>query len=398
MLFFYIDPGTGSLIVSLLVGFVMTLTFSIKNYYYKVLSFFAGKEYKGTNDFSNELVFFNEGKNYWNVFYPVLKELIKQNQKFVYLTADIDDPGLQLDSKFCSTHYLGNTNQAFFVLNKLRARMCVATTPQLDILSWKKSKYVKHYCYLSHAPMDVHANKKFSFDYYDSVLCGNDYHIRNLRQLERDRRSKPKELLETGCTYFDLKKEWEIGQGTHVLIAPTWGDRSFFMKYGEGLIKKLLDGGHSVLYRPHPQSLISEKELLSQIEMKFNSNNNFEIDKRIDNFYAMSNAKILITDITSGMIYDVAFLQKTPIIAIEFDWDDGGYESSDIENPPSTKYLLKDFGRTIAGNEIKEINKIVEEVSNVKITKEIINKHIFNFQNAGKIAAKHILSIFKEIK
>ena len=32
--------------------------------------------------------------------------------------------------------------------------------------------------------------KKFSFDYYDSVLCGNNYHITNLRQLEKDRNSK----------------------------------------------------------------------------------------------------------------------------------------------------------------------------------------------------------------
>lgn len=398
MFFLYIDPGTGSLLISILIGFIMTLTFSVKNFYYKATHFFAGKEYKGTNDFSGKLVFFSEGKNYWNVFYPVLNELIKQKQEFIYLTADKQDPGLQIDSEFCRSYFLGNTNQSFFILNKLRAKMCVTTTPQLDILTWKRSKNVVHYCYLAHAPMDIHANKKFSFDYYDSVLCGNDYHIANLRQLERDRKSKEKVLMKTGCTYYDLKKEQSSEQKEHILIAPTWGDRSFFIKSGVLLIEKLLENGHNILYRPHPQSWISEKELLDSVTAKFEKNEFFEIDERVDNVHALSKANLLITDTTSGIIYDVAFLQKIPIIAVDFDWDDGGYESSDLENPPSTKYLLEDFGSTISEKEIYNINKIIEKVSNVKMTEEIIDKHIFNFQNAGKAAAEQILSIFKELK
>ena len=397
MLFLYIDPGTGSLLISILIGFIMTLTFTVRNSYYKVMHFFAGKEYKGTNDFSGELVFFSEGKNYWNVFKPVLQELIKRKQKFVYLTADKEDPGLELESEYCSAHYLGNTTQSFFILNKLKAKMCVTTTPQLDILSWKRSKNVEHYCYLAHAPMDVHANKKFSFDYYDSVLCGNEYHITNLRQLERDRKSRRKELMKTGCTYFDTKESQNGELKEHVLIAPTWGDRSFFPRHAEVLIGNLIENGHHVLYRPHPQSWISEKELLDSITSKFKKNDLFEIDKRVDNVHALSKAKALITDTTSGMIYDVAFLQKIPIIAVEFEWDDGGYESSDIEAPPSTKYLLEDFGRTISETEIPKIHVIVEKVFNQKITPDIIDKHIFNFQHAGKVAAQQILSIFKEI-
>jgi len=393
----YIDPGTGSLLISLLLGFLMTITFSIKNYYYKAMHFFAGKEYKGTNDFSGELVFFSEGKNYWNVFRPVLDELIKQNQKFVYLTADKQDPGLQMDSEYCSSHYLGNINQAFFVLNKLKAKMCVTTTPQLDILTWKRSKNVDHYCYISHAPMDIHANKKFSFDYYDSALCGNEFHIANLRQLERDRNSREKILMKTGCTYYDLKKEQNGEQKEHILIAPTWGDRSFFPRNGELLIQKLIDHGHYVLYRPHPQSWTSEEDLLNSISSKFGENELFEIDKRVDNVHALSKAWVLITDTTSGIIYDIAFLHKIPIIAINFEWDDGGYESSDLENPPSTKYLLEDFGKTIDIKEVHNIHKIVEKVSNVVMTQEIIDKHVFNFQNAGIVAAEQVQSIFKEL-
>lgn len=394
----YIDPGTGSLLISLLISFVLSVIFSVRTLFYKIILFFSGKKYKGSCNFGNELVFYSEGKNYWNVFKPVLDELIMGKQKFVYLTSDKDDFGLQISNEFCSSHYIGNLNQSFFFLNKLKAKMFVATTPQLNILAWKRSKNVKHYCYLSHAPMDVHANKKFSFDYYDSVLCGNNYHIANLRQLERVRKSKIKVLMKTGCTYYDLMSESKSDQRDFILISPTWGERSFFSANGEVLVKELLKGDHKVLYRPHPQSWISEKEIIDSIILKFQNNISFEIDDRVNNTYALSNAKAMITDTSSGIIYDVAFLHKIPIIAVNFKYDDGGYESSNIENPESTQYLLEDFGKIISEEEIIEINAIIKKMSRFKITKEIIDKNIFNFQTTGKIAAKQIITILKNIE
>ena len=361
------------------------------------MALILGNKYKGPIDHTDKLVFFNEGKHYWNVFKPVLDELINQKKTFVYLTADFDDPGLQLDGEYCSSHYLGNMSKAFLALNKLKAKMCITTTPQLDILNWKRSKDVKHYCYLSHAPMDVHANKKYSFDYYDSVLCGNNYHIANLRQLERDRNSKTKILMKTGCTYYDLMEENKSNIREHVLLSPTWGERSFFPQYGHQLVEELFAAGHSIIYRPHPQSWISEKQLIESIQNKYKQSHLFEIDQRIDNSYSLSNAKIMITDISSGIIYDVAFLHKIPIIAVEHNWDDGGYESSNLNSPPSTKYLLEEVGTTINREDISNINKIINKVSSVTITKEIIDKHIFNFQRAGKVAATNLLSIFNEI-
>ena len=394
----YIDPGTGSLLISALIGLISSIIYSLQNSYYKITSFFVGKEYRGTHDFSDKLVFFNEGVKYWKVFKPVLDELEKQNKKFVYLTADKEDPGLDINPEICTSLYLGSMNQSFFILNKLKAKMFVTTTPQLDILGWKYSKNVKHYSYLNHSPIDIHAYKKFAYDYYDSVLCSSDFQIKNLRQLEKDRKSKEKILMKTGCTYFDLMTENNTGQKEHILIAPTWGDRSFFSSNGELLIEELLKGGHRVLYRPHPQSWTSEKELLDSIIFKFDKNELFKIDKRVDNTYALSNAKLMITDTTSGIIYDVVFLHKIPIIAVDFKWDDGGYESSNIENPASTNYILEDFGRTISKEEINDINNIIKKLSEVNITSEIIDKHIFNFQKAGKAASEQILSILKNIK
>jgi len=108
----YIDPGTGSLLISALVGGILTFLFTLKGIFYKVLSTFSGKASYLDYDFTNKLVFFNEGQRYWHVFEPVLTELIKNNQTFVYLTSDKNDIGLKLDNEFTETYYCGSLNQS----------------------------------------------------------------------------------------------------------------------------------------------------------------------------------------------------------------------------------------------------------------------------------------------
>ena len=288
----YIDPGTGSMLISVIVGAMMTLLFSLRGFFYRSVYLLLGKKYKGVNDFTGQLVFYSEGSNYWNVFKPVLDQFIKAEQKFSYLTSDENDPGLQLDNSICTAHFIGKMDHAFLVLNKLKANMCVMTTPQLNILRLKRSDDVKHYCYLAHAPMDVHANKKFSFDYYDSVLCGNDYHIANLRQLEKDRKSQEKKLLKTGCTYYDEMPEIPFTEGDSILLAPTWGDRTFLVRCGDLIIEKLLEANNKVILRPHPQSWISDKKVLADIISKFDKEDLFTIDRESDNSISLSRAKL----------------------------------------------------------------------------------------------------------
>ena len=68
----YIDPGTGSMLIAVLGGALMTLLFSIRGFFYRLVYFLLGKKFKGVNDFSGQLVFYSEGSNYWNVFKPIL--------------------------------------------------------------------------------------------------------------------------------------------------------------------------------------------------------------------------------------------------------------------------------------------------------------------------------------
>lgn len=393
----YIDPGTGGLLISALIGLGMTLLFTLKGLIYKISALISGKSYRGHHDFSDKLVFFSESKNYWNVFKPVIENMIKLNHDFIYLSADKEDPGLKLNNPNCEAIFIGKMQQAIFFLKKIKAKMCVTTTPQLDVIALKRSPNVKHYCYLSHAPMDVHANKLFSFDYYDSVLCGSIYHIKNLRQLENDRKSKAKILMETGCTYFDEYKSENAIDGNYILLAPTWGERSFLHQGINILIQSLLKGDDKIIFRPHPQSWVSDREILTDIEDKFGDHKSFEIDRSTDNSKALAHAHTLICDISSGIIFDAAFVYKKAIIAIEFEWNDGGYESSDLNEDASTKHLIKEVGNVIIPKDFPNIIQYVKSAQKKEVTEDIINKHIFNFRNAGPVAADQIITIFNNL-
>jgi|TARA_B110000285_G_C15142505_1_gene631929 hypothetical protein len=397
MIIQYIDPGTGSLIISTIVGIVLTLLFSVKGLFYRLSYLFLGRGTGNLVDFSGEIVFFSEGKQYWRVYQPVIEEFVKKGQKIIYLSADKEDKGLSFESEFVEAHYLGNVKQAIFTLNRLKAKICVMTTPQLDVIALRRSENVDHYCHIIHSPTDIHAYKKFAFDFFDSVLCSSTAQIDNLRYLEKERNTQPKQLFETGCTYYDVFKSDDMISGDALLLAPTWGDRTFFKSSGKEILNYLLESGHKVIFRPHPQSWISDKGLMDEIVSEFGSNSNLTIDKETSGENAIRNSKLLICDISSGMVFDMAFVYKKPVVAVEFDWADGGYESSDLQNKSAAIELLKDVGGFINPSEIKEISKVVDEASKKLVSQEIIDQHIFNFQRAGKTAADQIVSIYKEI-
>ena len=392
----YLDPGTGSLLISTLMGLSLTLLYFLKGVFYKFSYFFFGVKRKSLNDFSGEIVFFSEGKSYWRVYKPIINALVKNKQKVIYLSAEQGDEGLTTSSEYVKSYYLGNIKQAIFTLNRLKARICVLTTPQLDVVALKRSKSVDHYCHVIHAPNNIHAYKKFAFDYFDSVLCSSHAQIENLEYLEKKRKTKPKQLFQTGCTYYDVFKLDNDHTGDAILVAPTWGDKTFLKSCGKELISKLLEDGHKVIFRPHPQSWISDKELMDDLLTTFMSNSNLIIDHEVEVEKAIKNSKLLICDIASGMLFDMAFAYKKPIISVQFDWTNGGYEAADLMSDTSASTLLKEVGMMISEKEVKNISKIVDKVSLITITQEMIDKHIFNFQKAGIVASQQILSIFNE--
>lgn len=392
----YIDPGTGSLLANVLLGVLLTLFFTFKGLIYELIGKLGSKDKSLKLEYPGQIVIFNEGKNYWNVFKTVMLSLVDNSVEFIYLTAGEDDPGLE----FCREHnitsrYLGHMSQALFSLRKISAKTLLTTTPQLGILSFKRSDKVEHYCHLLHAPIDIHVYKKFAFDDFDSVMCSSSYQMENLRALEQLRGSEVKELLETGCTYYDNRQKKENSEtGDAILFAPTWGDKSFLRQSGTDFLDTLLNEDRSVIFRPHPQSWISEPELIDDIIKRYESNKNFTVDRTVSNVESINRSKIIICDF-SGIIYDFILLEDRPVIAVRHRWGDGGYESSDLKNRQSAEFLVEAKGRVVEEDEAEHIVNIIDEVLETDFTRINTDDHIFNFGRAGEVAAKQLVKLHR---
>ena len=280
----YLDPSTGGMLISSLIGVVATALFLFKSIQYKlksVVSRVFGIRFTERKKYG--IVFYSEGRQYWFTFKPVLQALDELQVNCTYLTSGEDDPGLSYRSEYIQTKYIGKGNRAYTILNVLEADVFVSTTPGLDVLQIRRSKGVRHYVHLMHSISGISTYKRFSFDYFDTLLTSGEHQIRSIKELEKLRGTKEKNLLRSGCTYMDVllakvEEVGPIGKGDSicVLVAPTWGVNGLFSKFGASLPKMLLDAGYEVILRPHPQSYISEKELLESLAEGLSSYSNIK--------------------------------------------------------------------------------------------------------------------------
>ena len=400
--FAYIDPGSGSLLVSAIVGMFITVAFSVKKFFYSFLAFVTQKKSKYSNDFSGKIVFFNEGRNYWRVFLPVLKEMEKSGQEHIYITADPKDPILEQDLKHTECYALDNMNQAILFMNDIKADVVIMTTVQLNILTLKRSKHVRHYSHLFHTPADIHSYKRFAFDYFDSILCCNEFQMESLRHLEKKRNKKTKQLYPTGCTYYDLDKSVALpvkkkkSKHKTVLLAPTWGEKSLLGENAISIIDNVISAGHKIIFRPHPQSKISDKEILEKINLKFGENPKYEEDTKIEFHDSLAQSDFVICDV-SGFIYDCILLYRKPVVVWDVDWNKGGYEYYDIDKNASVLTLVKDAGCSfITKDNSDEFISVVNTIPNHIDSKINLSSHILNFKKAAPVAAKQIIEIHQE--
>lgn len=204
MYIYYIDPGTGSMLISAIIAMFSVAFFVLKGLLYRKFGIGGDKGEMVDLNKNHSLVFYSEGKQYWNVFKPLVEESSKRAIAVNYFTSDKDDPGLNTDYPHVTVRYIGSGREAFYILNRIKADVLVMTTPGLDVLELKRSPYVKHYAHVTHSPGSIAGYKSYSVDYFDSVLIGGYGDIEVIRELEEKRNIPEKELEVIGHTYLDV--------------------------------------------------------------------------------------------------------------------------------------------------------------------------------------------------
>lgn len=399
----YIDPGTGSMLFSILIGAAATLFFVAKAAWIKLKILLSGKkDCSGIVDASYKTyVIYNEGNQYWNVFKPVADEFEKRKIPLMYYTSSKTDPIFDQKYEFVTSEYIGEGNTAFAKLNMLSAGFVLMTTPGLQVYQLKRSKNVKHYSHVLHMPNDATTYRLFGLDYFDSVLLTGDYQKDDIRTLEKNRGINSKDLVTVGCSYLDVLSEKinsipaEENHVFTVLVSPSWGEVGVLKRFGERLLDPLAATGWKIIVRPHPQSKKSEADMLKRLEERYKDNANVEWDYNRDNIYSMKKADIMISDF-SGIVFDYTFLCNKPVMYVNTDMDLRPYDAYDLNKQLWQFSVLEKMGIKLEEKDFANIKEVIQNASDSpelakqrKIAKETA---WMNIGKAGEKIADYMIS------
>lgn len=405
----YLDPGTGSMLLSVIVGLASSAYFvarrlpsMIRSLLYRL----TGR--KGTIR-RNRIVIYSESKSYWSTWRPVLHALVERGEPVTFLTSAEDDPVFREDfgdrRTLVAATFIGKGNAAYTALGFLEADVFVLTTPGIDVLQIRRSPGVKKYVHVVHALGDIHTYKLFSFDYYDAVLCSSGAQARSLRALERIRGTARKALPLAGCPYLDglVDRAAKLAgnpDGRTVIVAPTWGRNGMLTRTGALVPRLLAEAGWHVILRPHPQSFISDKDVLARVGEELRPFGNVEWDRNPDGFATLSRAAVMVSDV-SGVIFDFAFVFLRPVVTIGEGPLRDGFEAWEIPHPAWETAAMDALGRHLRPGEEASVADVVAALAENAgdLRPRILTlrgENAVNFGHAGPAVAGAILDIARE--
>lgn len=361
----YIDPGTGSMLFTLAVGLLSAGYFFLRSLVIKMKFFVSGGRIVENEKGSIPYVIFSDDKRYWNVFKPICDEFERRGVPVQYWTASPDDDALNEKYRYVRAEFIGEGNKAFARLNMMHADICLATTPGLDVYQWKRSEDVKWYAHILHATSTAAWYRMFGIDFFDAVLLSNDYQIGEIREMEIKREAPTKELVIVGCTYMDSMAE-KLKQDTNVvvndnltvLLAPTWGPNGLLSRYGGKILQALVDTGFEVTVRPHPQSMISEKEMMDSLMAQYPEGEHFKWNFDRDNYEVLKRSDIMLSDM-SGVIHDFALVFDKPVMYALGGIDTAPFDAAWLDKPFWETEIFTDTGIPISEEQFSNLREVI---------------------------------------
>ncbi|MDO4537688.1 MAG: CDP-glycerol glycerophosphotransferase family protein [Coriobacteriales bacterium] len=362
----YIDPGTGSMLFTLIVGLISASYFFVRKLVIRLKVTLSGGASRGGERLP--YVIFSDDKRYWNVFGPICDEFERRGLPLAYWTVSPDDPALSVPYEHVRCEFIGEGNRAFARLNTMSADVVLATTPGLDVYQWKRSKDVGWYAHIFHAVGSMADYRMFSLDFYDEALLAGDIQGEEIRELEVLRDEEPKRLTMVGSTYMDslaarlvASPELPPADRRTVLLAPTWGPNAILAVYGEKIIEALVSTGWRVVVRPHPQTLKSEPEVIGPLLERWPEGGpDVEWNRDVDNFDCLHAADVLITDF-SGIIYDYALVFDGPVIYAEGRFDPTVYDAAWFDHPLKRFGYYEQLGIALSEEQLPHMGELLEQ-------------------------------------
>ncbi len=389
--FAYIDPGTGSALLYVVTGIMLSLYFGARALYYRMLEF----AHRGKSEHQRcNVAIHSEEPRYEITFRSMIHALASRGIEVAYFTMYERDSSFEPLPEGVTHKVIGEGLLGYSYLNNLEANILVTTTPQLDVMTFRRSKRVKHYCHVPHALADSSNLRPFAYDYFDSVFCCGVLLKENIRRMEEIRSLPAKELFETGVPHYDAllesvpEPEADPRQPT-ILIAPSWGPLSLFESFGTGFVHKIAER-YDVIVRPHPQLCISNPELYAEVTAL----KGVTVDTERTPAVALAKADLLISGV-SGIMHEFAFIYESPVIIIDRKIENSGLEGELLGDSELIE-RCREIIIAVAPGEIENVVERIDEILGAYSRGETLKLRddlVYNFGSAGSAAAEQIEGI-----
>lgn len=353
-----------------------------------------------------KITFYSEGESYWPHLSCLLDITLKEIDKSIcYVSSSLNDPGIMLNHSNLNKFYIGSSSVRDHFFKNLDTDILITTMPDLDKLRVKRSKYNVHYIYVQHSLVSLHSVYRHgAFDHYDTICAAGPHHVKEIRAIEEKYNLPKKKIIELGYSRLDnlikiknkdIKfKNSKKESYKKILIAPSWGPGCIIESgLGKNLIKNLLGLGHTVILRPHPQTIKLFKHKVEEICYEYKDNLSFYIDDNVNSYDSLFQSDIMISD-WSGVAFEYFFALNKPVIFCDVPFKINNLNYRDIKMKPFEVFIREKIGIIWNGSSpLKELIELSFSKKNDDFD-NLINKYCFNLKHSDKVFVETLKSFF----
>ena len=343
-----------------------------------------------------QLTFYSEGKNYWVHLEGMVRRLLEGSDiELNYVSSDPQDPGLHLDHPRLHTFEIGEGFLRNWFFENLQTQVMVMTMPDLDQFQIKRSKFPVHYVYVQHSLVSLHMiYRERAFDAFDTVFCSGPHHVVEMQAIQQAHGINGQELVEHGYGRLDAIRAAAAGgnpagpeDSLQVVVAPSWGPHGLIESgLGLTLVDRLLDQGHRVTLRPHPQTNRLNAPQVAEITAKHRANSRFDFEANVATQASLHASDLMISD-WSGAALDYAYGLNKPVLFIDVPRKVNNPSYETLGLIPFEVSVREDIGAIVDPAEIADLDlrKVMAEMSARPITPQV-----FNVDHSDAVGAEYI--------
>jgi YidC/Oxa1 family membrane protein insertase len=294
-------------------------------------------------------------------------ELLHRGQAVSYVSSSPTDPGLEIQHPCLSSFVIGDGHVRTLFFNTLEAGLLLMTMPDLDRFHIKRSQGTRQYVYLHHSLVSCHMiYREGAFDHFDTVLCAGPHHVAELRALEAQRGTRPKQLLAHGYGRLDgllaVARQANVRPNPHqVLVAPSWGPDGLLERHADALLAALASSSWEVVVRPHPQTLRLAPQAIDRVRHWCRSSPRIRLDDDIAGQASLLASAVMISD-WSGAALEFALGLERPVLFFDTPRKVNNPQHGEIDIEPIEVRARASLGRVIGLKEIDGLESILEEM------------------------------------